>query len=67
MSTKANRPKAIKAAAKPARHTTVRVDDVAEMRKMVDYFKANRAEGRALLVKAGIYTENGKLTKAFGG
>lgn len=38
-----------------------------EMRAFASHLKNNRAEARKFLVKAGIFTPNGNLRKAYGG
>lgn len=42
-------------------------EELAEIKNYTDHLKRHPDEARALLVRAGIYTKAGKLTKAYGG
>lgn len=42
-------------------------EELVIIKQRVDHLRAHPAELKALLVKAGIYTKSGKLTKAYGG
>jgi len=46
---------------------TSTLTDIEIIRKKVEHLRKNPNEVRAMVVKAGIYTEDGKLTKAYGG
>lgn len=42
-------------------------EELATLKKVADYMVKNPAEGREMLVRAGIYTPTGQLAKAYGG